>query len=149
MEIKLLSNNTGVIMTRATEVINSELAVSFIGAVANMTAVFALDGGTSVYRKLERGACKIPLSALVGEVSITVADMKKIPAVKWECEKINVRKLESGEFLVCPNDVNLRDAVALFKLELDAMRDEQTRLKQHYIELAKKLDTYMDGNNLI
>ncbi len=149
MEYKLLNNCTGVIMTRTPEILNGALLVTFRGATDGMTAIFDNGNTPPIYRSLINSACSIPLHALTGEVMVTIADTSKIPAERWTCEEINVRKLESGEFLICPNDVNLRDAIAVLKLENDDLRRGQAELLKNIDKLNMKLNDIMQGNDLI
>ncbi len=149
MEYKILDNGTAVLLTRQPEPIKDELCVTFTGVPTGATAIFEV-GDTAIYRLLEEDSCVVPVYKLVGEVKVTVVilDGSARPQ-KWICEELKGHRLESGEILVAPNDMNLPQRYVELKLENQILRDNDKELHARLDELREKLEKLYEGYDIV
>ncbi len=146
MIFKLFGNKTGVIINRQPEVVDEVLAFYFEHAPHKATAIFQVKDGASYYRELENGACSISPDKLTGEVavSVTILNGEAAPPL-WSCEELKVDRLESGEFLVMPNDMNLPLEFIKLKQENEDIRAVLKRLEDQIFTLQSTLEKIMEG----
>lgn len=149
MEIKLLDNKKGFILTRQPEIVKDELLITFSGAPEKATAIFE-SSQDSLYRALSDGCCSVPESFLEGgeiKITVTVLDGTARPP-KWTCEGIKATKLKSGSFVVCPNDMDLPQKVVEIQLEMQKIREKMEVLLKSYSELDTKLKKLLEGYDI-
>ena len=148
MEYKLLSNHTGIILTRHPEQIADELRVTFTGAPKGATAIFESVDGESAYRELSEGSCSVPAALVVGEVKVAVAMFGgNTQAERWICEEIK-GEVREGKVVVLPNDMNLPLVVASLRLEMDALRVSAKEMLDRCAALEEKWDSFMSGYDI-
>ncbi len=143
---KLLDNNGGVILSRQPEVVEKELTVHFDGAPENATAVFETESGDSYYRILMDGECSLPIERISGSVKVTVLILDDPTGkLRWYCEGLKADKLQSGETLITPDDMNLPDAVAALRLENQEIRKTCKDLEERFTSFEEQLERIMEG----
>ena len=119
MEIKLLNNKKGFILTRQPEVVEDKLYITFTNAPESDTAIFE-HANDSLSRLLQDSCCEIPENFLIGEIKITVAILNgEINSPKWECEGIKTPKAQDGHILIAANDMHLPEKT------VEIQREEQ------------------------
>ena len=136
LEYKLLSNRTGVLLTRSAGLVEKDLEVHFLGAPTGATAIFDFEDARSCYRALQEGTCTVPLSLLSGEIRVTVALFEGfVHTEKWICEELKTENSGLGGVIVAPNDQNL-------PLELVRLRLENEELNRKHAELLARMDEF-------
>lgn len=149
MEIKLLDNNRGVILTRQPELIYGNLYITFTGAPEFATAIFERQDGESLYRSLEDGLCGVPENFLQGEIKITVTKFDgTVSPQKWACEGLKITKQKKGGVLVAPNDMNIPEQMVELQLELQEMREREKIQAEKISELNTKLEKLLEGYDI-
>lgn len=148
MEIKLLNNKKGFILTRQPEVVEDKLYITFTNAPKNATAIFE-NANDSLYRLLQDNCCEIPENFLIGEIKITVAILNgEINSPKWECEGIKASKTKDGNILIAPNDMNLPEKMVEIQLEMQEIQNNLSILSKNYSELETKLTKLLEGYDI-
>ena len=148
MEIKLLNNKKGFILTRQPEVVDDCLYITFTGAPENATAIFENEED-SLYRLLRENCCEVPKNFLVGEIKITIAILDgDIKSSKWECEGIKASKTKDGNILIAPNDMNIPEKIVDVQLEMQEIKDNIHTLMKNYSELETKLTKLLEGYDI-
>ena len=148
MEIKLLDNKKGFILTRQPEVVDNSLYITFTGAPENATAIFE-NGKDSLYKLLRENCCEVPKNFLVGEIKITIAILDgDIKSSKWECEGIKTSKISDGNILIAPNDMNIPEKIVDVQLEMQEIKDNIHTLMKNYSELETKLTKLLEGYDI-
>lgn len=148
MEIKLLDNKKGFILTRQPEVVDDSLYITFTGAPENATAIFE-NGEDSLYKLLRENCCEVPKNFLVGEIKITVAILNgEVNSPKWECEGIKASKTKDGNILIAPNDMNLPEKMVEIQLEMQEIQNNLSTLSKNYSELETKLTKLLEGYDI-
>lgn len=148
MEIMLLQNKKGVILTRQPEVIKDNLYVTFSNAPENATAIIENKAGNSIYKLLEDYTCAIPSDFLDAEVKITIAVLDGVHNCdKWFCESIRAM-LVNGEILVCPGDNDLPGEMAKAQIEIDKLQTGFNKITKDYAELNEKLEKLLNGYDI-
>ena len=149
MEIKLLDNNKGVILTRQPELIYGNLYITFTGAPEFATVIFERKDGESLYRSLEDGLCGVPESFLQDEIKITVTLIDgTVNPQKWACEGLKITKQKKGGVLVAPNDMNIPEQMVELQLELQEMREREKIQSEKISELNTKLEKLLEGYDI-
>lgn len=148
MEYRVLNNGTAVILTRQPQVVSDELYVSFSHAPDGATAIFT-SGKDAFYRRLSGGCCSIPLQKMVGDVGVVVAQLDDVVhQPRWDCEGLIITRLQSGEYLVAPNDTNFPAEVVRLRLENEKLRDDLAVCRVRLSALEEKLQRIMDGYDI-
>lgn len=147
---KLLSNHTGVLMTRGVQLIKDALPVTFENAPAQATAVFAC-GGSECYRALSSdGACEIPASFLAGDVNVAVVILDgSARPTKWSCEGLCAERQKDGAVFVSPDDTDLAGKVAALCVENDMLHGEIKALSEQFETLSRRVETMLEGYDLV
>lgn len=150
MEIKLLNNNTGIILTRDAEMITGALYITFKNVPRNATVIFQNETD-SLYREIIDNTCEVPLSFLLKSeiISTTVTILngsKNVPT--WHCERMIVTKCELDTVLIRPDDTDISSKWANTQDELNTIRENYKNLSEKYSELATKLNKLLDGYDI-
>lgn len=150
MEVKLLNNQTGIILTRDAEMVSDALYVTFRNAPKNATVIFQNEND-SLYREIIDKTCEVPLSFLLKSeiISITVTILNgshKVPT--WHCERMIVTKCELDTVLIRPDDTDISNKWASTQDELNTIRENYKNLSEKYSELATKLNKLLDGYDI-
>lgn len=151
MEYKLLNCNSGVIKTRAPELIGEMLYVSFLGAPDKATAIFERSDGESAYRALCDGLCGIERGWLHGAIKVTVAVLDgSTRAQRWLCEGLCVKHLkECGAVLVYPDDTDTQRKIAKLQEEVSDLTAANRELSDKFAELETKFNKLLEGYDII
>lgn len=149
IKYRLFDNGKGVILTRQAFVHRGDLPLEFENASDEATVIAEAKDGTSYYRQLSGGKCYIPLDNIEGDVKITVALMGKTPVTRWSCEEIKIQRLEDGQVLVAPNDMNLPDKVIELYIENDTLRKDITGLTNKIAAIEQRLSDLLEGYDII
>lgn len=149
MNIKLLDNSKGVILTRQPEIVYDNLYLSFTGAPQFSTAIFDRNDGESIYRSLEDGQCSVPERFLQGEIKVTVVVFDgTVNPDKWVCEGLKITKQKKGGVLVSPNDMNIPEQMVELQIELQEMRKKDKEQSEKISELNKKIEKLLEGYDI-
>lgn len=149
MIYKILKTGRGVIQTREAIITGPEVEFSFYDAPKYATAIFTLQDGTSYYRELEDGKCRIRADKLRGCVEVTVAVLAdKTPIDKWECEGFCVHKQPDGSIVILPNDDDLPGRFSEMAVQLDKEIRAREALEQRLEQLEKEFKRIKQGYNL-
>lgn len=147
---KLLDNNRGVILTRSPEVTREELTVCFKNAPQGATAIFHFNGGRELYREIVDNACSIDFPADKGEIKVGVAIYNgSAKPQQWKCEQLKYKRLDSGEWFVCPNDGNIPQTMTEILLENEDIRKQFAELEAKYKALEERFNNMMEGYDLM
>lgn len=147
---KLLDNGRGVILTRNPQAVKDKLFLRFEGAPQGALAVFQFDNGRESYQELKEGECSLKISTSKGEVKVSVITLDNNTTPKrWVCEQLKYHTAPCGDIFVCPNDMNLPQAVTELKLENEELRAENIKLHQRLDELDARLQNIMEGYDLV
>ncbi len=149
MKYKLLSNGTGVLITRQPEVVSDSLyIISFQNAEEGSTAIITCQD-ESYYLPIVNGKCSIDRKKLSGEMKVSVALFNEsVHAPKWICEELKTEKLGDGTVLVCPNDMNLPAVVIRLLEEFDNLLSKFSQLSKKCDNLAIRLNSIMESYDL-
>lgn len=147
---KLLDILKGVILTRNVQIVSDEILVRFECAPEGAVAVFQFDNGREAYKELKDGECYLKLSGNEGNIKVTVIILDGICTPKrWMCEQLVYSTLQSGEYTVFPNDMNLPQSVTELKIENEELRIENAKIHKRLDEIETRLTNIMEGYNLI
>lgn len=146
MKYTLFDTNNGVLIDRTPSLVEDSIRLEFNGAPEGAMAILKGERETH-YEALENGACTIPLSGLVGAVTVTVKLFEKTVS-EWKCDEIVVLKLEEGRYLVSANDYNLPNEIARLYVENQDIRNANKALAEQVCGLEKRLDAIMTGWSL-
>ena len=151
MEYKLLNCNSGVIKTRAPELIGEMLYVSFLGAPDKATAIFERSDGESAYRALCDGLCGIERGWLHGAIKVTVAVLDgSTRAQRWLCEGFVARRInDCGAVLVYPDDIDTQRKIVGLQEGVSDLVTAHKELSDKYAELETKLTKLLEGYDII
>lgn len=151
MEYKLLNSNNGVIMTRAPELIDDMLYISFTGAPDKATVIFERGDGESAYRALSDGLCGIESDWLDGSMKVTVAVLDgSVRAQRWFCESFYAKHIkECGGVLVYPDDMDMQKKIAELQEGVSDLAAVNRKLSDKYAELETKLNKLLEGYDII
>ena len=151
MEYKLLNCNSGVIKTRAPELIGEMLYVSFLGAPDKATAIFERSDGESAYRALCDGLCGIESDWLNGSTKVTVAVLDgSTRSQRWFCEGFYANRLsDSSAVLIYPDDMDMQKKIAKLQEEVSDLTAAKKELSDKYSELETKLNRLLEGYDIV
>lgn len=149
IEYKLLNNRTGLILTRQPQY-TKELSFTFISAPSDATAIFATEGGNTLFRKLIEGRCSLPLEDLKGVVRVTVALLSgQAQPHHWICEEIVITPISVGGALIAPNDMDLPKKMVDLQLENQELRESNFALTERITKLEERFEKLLEGYDLV
>ena len=150
MTYKIFNNGRGVITSREPELVSGDLEFLFNGAPEGATAIIIAQNGTSYYRELKERRCSVPSKYFEGSVEVGVAVMNgKIPTDRWSCEGLRAIKQPGGQVLILPDDGDIPGIMAMMRVEMDELRQENKKLKEAQAALRRDFETIKQGYNLI
>lgn len=149
IDYKLLSNGTAVILTRQPIVVYDEFIISALDSPPKMS-ISARTENISIYRELINGERIIPTNKLSGVLSVSfVVSDDTVPLKRWIGEELKLEKLKDGGVLICPNDLNLPEAVAMLRAENDELRAENAEIKAQIKKTNERIDKLYDAYKFV
>jgi hypothetical protein len=149
IDYKLLNNGTAVILTRQPIVVYDEFIISALDSPPKMS-ISARTENISLYRELINGERIIPTNKLIGVLSVSfVVSDDAVPLKRWVGEELKIEKLKDGGVLICPNDLNLPQAVADLRVENDEIRKGYAEFKELIKKTNERIDKLYDAYKFI
>lgn len=148
LKYKLLTNGTGVLVSRQPTTVEKTIDFSFSDAENITTAIFSIEKNSerlSYYRELSGGKCSLDVSDVSGVIKVVAAQLGGAKTVRYVCEEIQLTKLPCGGILVAPNDMNLPGSVTQIRIELDEIRKSVSDILKKYEDLEDRLERIMEG----
>ena len=150
IEYKLLDIGKGIIPERESRQFIKEVELSFGIRDEKATAIFGFADGTSAYKTLEKGRCRLSLEGREGSVSVCVAVLNgDAEPRKWECEAIKITRTKIDTYIVAPDDQDIRQCFIDLCIENENIRTKMRELEEKYDKLSGRLDALMEGYDLI
>ena len=149
IEYKLMNIGKGIIPVREPQQFDIEAEFSFGLSDGKATAIFEFADGTSSYKTLEDGACRLSLAGREGSISVCVAILNgDAEPRKWMCEPIKVSRTGADTYVVAPDDQDIRKLFVELCIENENIRVQMTALEEKIEKLSGRFDTLMEGYDL-
>lgn len=133
------------IVTRPPKMVVGELTISFLDAPDESIAVFENEKGVTVYKKLNKKRCKIPLSFLIGEIKVSVILInEKTSTEKFICESFIAKEL-NGALFVYPNWSDSQMQIIEILKEVNELKGKMKDSDKKYEDLDKKVEKILEG----
>jgi hypothetical protein len=150
IKYKLLSTSKGIILDRTPKKIAKSVSLKFDTRDKDATVIFGFEDGTNSYKPIEDGICKFAPEGREGSITISVAILNgDANPQKWICEALKIIPLSDGGYIVIPDDQDVRQLVSELYLENENMRGQFDALAEDFKNLSDKVDSLMEGYDLI
>lgn len=147
---RLLVGGRGIVLDRTPICASEDVVFTFENAPLGATAVFFCNGAER-YRDISNdGTCTIPLKFLNGIVNVSVALFDgTVNPQKWVCESVVATPQDDGKVFIAMYDNDLPDKIARLFSEMDDLRLQILEIKKTADGVSKRLDSILEGYNLI